>query len=404
MRSRHIARRLAAWLTLGLYPRWRLWRRRRQRRQAQHARRRRADWAVTRRQLHGRGGEAATTAAALATLAGASALTYSPQAEAISASSIANQVAGRMTGVLEKVFKPLFKTLLSYISGQNDKQVAAVGKVGDSINTTATELHNQKVLAAAEAPPDPCGSANLALDNNAASEAASVRAAQSDIDMVGQLSSRTAAQASNQDYRRVAWHLKNFGPKSPNPYADRSASWLSQTQLSPKDDKAVAAFQDNMLGTTRDADIALSKTDRNTREASAYEDLRATFTTRRSIAMQPILHARARRQSADGKSPSPHEADTAEVRRCYGNQTWDDTMDNFADPTPVVKEQARIMAFQSKLMLEQLEAIERGNLVLSTIALHQLEAPDNVNRLKAAYVQAAGTSDTTPLKDSGSGQ
>lgn len=402
MRARHLRRTILLWLSLGLYA---LLRRRRLRR-ASHVRTRRRQWRHTRatvraakpaRASTARVGAGATGAVALSALVAGGALTYSEQAHAISVDNIANQVSHKTMKMLKKVLGPLLQVLEDFISGQNDKTVAAIGMNADSINTTAVELHNKRAMAAAEAPPDPCGSTNLALDTQSSGENAAVGSARTDLRMTAQLSTRSAAQASNAMYTRVLYHQSHFGPTSANPFGDRSTAWLSQTQFSQKDEQAGLGYADNFMGQTRDGDIALPPDVQNTKAAAPYEDLRATYAARRSACMRPVLSALSKRTPAPGQS-SAQENMTAEVSRTYGGSKWRSRIDEYDDPTPLAKEQCKLMAFQNKLLLEQLQALEEGNVVLSAIGLELMENPDKMDRLNNAYEQAAGAPDLVPLK------
>jgi len=338
------------------------------------------------------------TKAFTAVFVGGAAITYSPRSEAISAYAIAQATSQKMSSMMSGVFNNFLGGMINMTADQGDKQTAALGKTGDSINETATRIHNQNVLRASEPPPNACDSALLGQQEKEASEEAIIKSAEDNARLADYTSKLSPARTSRSRIRRQRKRAKIYGKGAPREGYDLTPSHLSMTEVDEEGKKDAYSFANNVMGETQYTAVALERVDTDNLSPSdaSYLDAHATYTARRSIAMNTQIKSINRRVKHTSEQ-SEADLEYQEVMRRSGSQEWRDKISGeYADPTPLTKELVHIMATNNRFTLKQIGLLEESNVLLSTILLEMLDSPARKSDIQNKYQSSstiAGNSD-----------
>lgn len=290
-----------------------------------------------------------------------------------------------ITNGITKTLTPIIETITNVMTGNFDKIMErdsskigiAVGASTDSINKTQDEIYRSKQKAATAPSPDHCKSDQIgAASTKAAANATAVvktRSANTMSRVIG--SSRTTAA------KEFARQAEKYGSSGKN--LQISAIYANPSMTTDDEVETAGDCAKLLLGPTVNVgnQDPVKMRDKNGDTAAAY-DAQARIVSKSSrvqLAMLPFDNAIAIRDSR--VTPSMMVLMEQEVARTYGDDGtgWRAEINAYSDPTPLMIESCRLMAFQNKLLLEQFKLMEQKNQLLGTQLLEIMESNRPIN-------------------------
>lgn len=308
-------------------------------------------------------------------------LTFSAPAHAWSVSNLANAIASQLT----KSITPIFETFTKVMSGDFDsilernsgKVGIAIGAGVDSMNKTQDEINRSKQKAATAPSPDHCLSDQIGAAATKASANAAVvtktRSANTMSRVIGASRSAPAAEFARQ--------AEKYGSSGKN--LQLSSIYANPSMTTDEEVETASDCTKLLLGpTVTVGDQEQVKMRNNNGDVAAAYDAQARIVSKANrvqMAMLPFDNAIAMRDSR--VTPSMMVLMEQEIDRTYGDDGtgWRKEINAYADPTPLMIESCRLMAFNNKLLFEQFKMMEQKNQLLGTQLLEIMESNRPLN-------------------------
>lgn len=256
-----------------------------------------------------------------------------------------------------------------------DRFVAGLGGLGDAINTQKAERYHRELARAAEPAPDACYAAAVARANQAATGKAHENTAVDAIRLSAHFGSMTTKESVRARRVHASKLVHTYGKGAPREGEDRSAEFLSMTQIGSSPDSSdpdvqdAMAFIENVVGETLYQTLAVDEHTAGTTSTIPYESARATYAARRSIGLMPFLASKNARLAANTDTPPERDSLYEEVARTYGNEKWRQKLEGYGHGKQPAVEACKLTLLQNKLLLKQVEMMEQGNLALARVIL-----------------------------------
>lgn len=306
--------------------------------------------------------------------------------------SILNDMKEKLSKGVEEVLGPIM-SIVGVVIGQfvgesGAATTAAATKVADSEANYKNEVDNKKTFAATAPPPDQCISDELGAE-------AGIQENNSAI-ISGVLSKKSSDASTNNSDESALHALTKIGQRYTSPTAAskglknahiRSSTITGQDKIETAEQrKAALDFVDTIaVGTQQKIKLSDADAAGTAPAQRRYYMAVSSQQARLEIAKSPFYSAIANRMVAPGDETSKFSIMEQEVARTYGgNSDWRNQIANFADPTPLVAELNKQLAFSNSLQVNQLKIMEQQSLVMSTLLMEVMTSNQRIQQRKSA--------------------
>lgn len=311
----------------------------------------------------------------------AAVLTHSPPANAW-VNDLAKAISENITKVITEPLQSLFGRLGEVFSASGmfgtQEESKAIARSTDIKNEITKGIEQSKIMRATEPPPQPCYSVAESqhignMQKITESTVARLQAGQA------QSALESAQKGSESEQSKLIERMKlNAVGNQPSDFLLQCSAYVREGLDTYNDEQVQEAAKisiDVMYANLSDAIGVPQITGNMSREQVARAQAQASKRARLNVATSILQRDVAERIPEQPGQASYYETLKKTVNRTYGGDgEWHSEVMSKADPVPLLKDLVLQTSVTNKLLLEQRELLRRGNSVMATQLLEQIES------------------------------
>ncbi|MEM0550320.1 MULTISPECIES: hypothetical protein [Aeromonas] len=291
-----------------------------------------------------------------------------------------DDLANKLMSGITSAIKPIFDTFGKVLAGDfgaifdktSEKVTIAIGGMTDVLGTVITDAENNRVKQDTKPAPDECASDLIGKESTQAQNRATVHAVQESVSVSNRIMTSSAG-AGRATLQQIQGRYGEIPKESINPTLALSKhNIVDKAELDKlRESKNIMAGDTAYVGSQE-----LIKTTLNQYGERAGLDAQARVMAknlRLQVCLDPQIQMLAARDGTQGESKM--SLLQKEIERTYGSDEdgWRKEINLAASSVPLLKDLAKQISLQNKLMLEQLMLSERQGLLTSVSILEKMD-------------------------------